>query len=87
MQDTMMKSVLLLKAEQLSPLIRSLREEKGWSQAKLARELNTTQQAVSRMEKDASGLAFARVYEVLSVLDTQLAAEPRRLFKDSIEGW
>ncbi|WP_353147528.1 helix-turn-helix transcriptional regulator [Pollutimonas bauzanensis] len=82
-----MKSVLLLKAEQLSPLIRSLREEKGWNQAKLARELNITQQAVSRMEKDASGLAFARVYEVLSVLDTQLVAEPRRPFKDSIEGW
>jgi transcriptional regulator with XRE-family HTH domain len=87
MQDTAMKSVLLLKAEQLSPLIRSLREEKGWSQAKLARELNTSQQAVSRMEKDASGLAFARVYEVLSVLDTQLVAEPRRPFKDSIEDW
>lgn len=82
-----MKSVLLLKMEQLSPLIRSLREEKGWSQAKLALELNTSQQAISRMEKDASGLAFARVYEVLSVLDTQLVAEPRRPFKDSIEGW
>lgn len=82
-----MKSVLLLKAEQLSPLIRSLREEKGWSQAKLARELNTSQQAVSRMEKDASGLAFARVYEVLSILDIQLVAEPRRPFKDSLEGW
>lgn len=82
-----MKPVLLLKVEQLSALIRSLREERGWSQAKLARELNTTQQAVSRMEKDASGLAFARVYEALSVLDTQLVAEPRRTFKDSIEGW
>ena len=82
-----MKSVILLKVEHLSPLIRSLREEKGWSQAKLARELNITQQAVSRMEKDASGLAFARVYEALSVLDTQLVAEPRRPFKDSIEGW
>lgn len=82
-----MKSVLLLKSEQLSPLIRSLREEKGWSQAKLARELNTSQQAVSRMEKDASGLAFARVYEVLSILDIQLVAEPRRAFKDSLEGW
>lgn len=82
-----MKSVLLLKVEQLAPLIRALREEKGWSQAKLALELNTSQQAISRMEKDASGLAFARVYEVLSVLDTQLVAEPRRPFKDSIEGW
>lgn len=82
-----MKSVLLLKSEQLSPLIRSLREEKGWSQAKLAHELNTSQQAVSRMEKDASGLAFARVYEVLSILDIQLVAEPRRAFKDSLEGW
>ena len=79
-----MKSVLLLKVELLSPLIRSLREEKGWSQAELARELNTSQQPISRMEKDASGLAFARVYEVLSVLDTQLLAEPRRPFKDSI---
>lgn len=83
----MMKPMLLLKVEQLSVLIRSLREEKGWSQAKLARELNTTQQAVSRMEKDASGLAFARVYEVLSVLDVQLVAEPRRPFDISLEGW
>ncbi len=82
-----MKPVPLLKVEQLSQLIRALREEKGWSQARLARELNTTQQAVSRMEKDASGLAFARVYEVLSVLDTQLAVEPRRPFEDSIEAW
>ncbi|MFT0849619.1 helix-turn-helix transcriptional regulator [Achromobacter sp. F4_2707] len=82
-----MKPVPLLKVEQLSQLIRALREEKGWSQAMLARELNTTQQAVSRMEKDASGLAFARVYEVLSVLDTQLAVEPRRPFEDSIEAW
>lgn len=87
MRNMAMKSVLLLKSEQLSPLIRSLREEKGWSQAKLARELNTSQQAVSRMEKDASGLAFARVYEVLSILDIQLVAEPRRAFKDSLEGW
>lgn len=83
----MMKPMLLLKVEQLSVLIRSLREEKGWSQAELARELNTTQQAVSRMEKDASGLAFARVYEVLSVLDVQLVAEPRRPFDISLEGW
>ena len=83
----MMKPMLLLKVEQLSVLIRSLREEKGWSQAKLARELNTTQQAVSRMEKYASGLAFARVYEVLSVLDVQLVAEPRRPFDISPEGW
>lgn len=82
-----MKPMLLLKVEQLSVLIRSLREEKGWSQAELARELNTTQQAVSRMEKDASGLAFARVYEVLSVLDVQLVAEPRRPFDISLEGW
>lgn len=82
-----MKSVLLLKPEQLSPLIRSLRVEKGWSQAKLARELNTSQQVVSRMEKDATGLAFARVYEVLSILDIQLVAEPRRPFKDSLEDW
>lgn len=82
-----MKSILLLKAEQLSPLIRSLREEKGWSQARLARELNTSQQAISRMEKDSRGLAFASVYEVLSVLDVQLVAEPRRPFKDSIEDW
>lgn len=63
------KAVLLLKVEQLSPLIRSLREEKGWTQARLAHELNTTQQVVSRMGKDASGLAFARVYETLPVLD------------------
>lgn len=83
----MMRPMLLLKVEQLSVLIRSLREEKGWSQAELARELNTTQQAVSRMEKDASGLAFSRVYEVLSVLDVQLVAEPRRPFDISLEGW
>ncbi|HJD44476.1 MAG TPA: helix-turn-helix domain-containing protein [Candidatus Paenalcaligenes intestinipullorum] len=82
-----MKPVLLLKVEQLSILIRSLREQKGWSQAQLARELNTSQQAVSRMEKDASGLAFARVYEVLAVLDVQLVAESRRPFTNSVEGW
>lgn len=83
----MINPMLLLKVEQLSVLIRSLREEKGWSQAELARELNTTQQAISRMEKDASGLAFSRVYEVLSVLDVQLVAEPRRPFDVSVEGW
>lgn len=82
-----MKSMLLLKVEHLSALIRALREEKGWSQARLARELNTTQQAISRMENDASGLSFSRVYEVLSVLDTQLVAEPRKAFNDSLEGW
>lgn len=83
----MINPMLLLKVEQLSVLIRSLREEKGWSQAELARELNTTQQAISRMEKDASGLAFSKVYEVLSVLDVQLVAEPRRPFDVSVEGW
>ena len=83
----MINPMLLLKVEQLSVLIRSLREERGWSHAKLARELNTTQQAISRMEKDASGLAFSKVYEVLSVLDVQLVAEPRRPFDVSVEGW
>ncbi len=66
-------AIPLHSPEQMPKLLRSLRKRKGWSQVELADKLHTTQQAISRMEKDASGLSLKNLFAVLSVLEAKIS--------------
>lgn len=70
---TRLDAIALHSPEQMPKLIRSLRKRKGWSQIELADKLNTTQQAISRMENDASGLSLKNLFSVLAVLEAKIS--------------
>ncbi len=57
---------------QLGPLVTSFRRARRMSQAELARMLGTTQQAVSRLERDPSAVSVARLLKTLAALGVDL---------------
>lgn len=80
----------------LAHQIRVLRTQRGWSQADLAREMGTTQAAVSRMEDASYGrisfktmLNLARVFDVAPVMrfmsTIQLLRERRTVRRADLE--
>lgn len=57
--------------------LKTLRRRKGWSQARLGRELGIGQQRVSRLERDVRRIPLGRLERWASALDAYLAVEVR----------
>lgn len=73
MSSTLTPPITLLTTNHLALMLRSLRKRKGWTQADLAKRLNVSQQAVSRMEVNTDNLSWARLHHVLNVLDAKVS--------------
>jgi transcriptional regulator with XRE-family HTH domain len=56
----------------LSNIIRSMREEKQYSQGFMAKKLKVTQQAYSNMEKNPEGVTLKRLREIAELLGVEL---------------
>jgi HTH-type transcriptional regulator/antitoxin HipB len=68
--------------QQVAQLLQAFRKARQLTQQDLAQRLGTTQQAVSRLERDATGVSIERVMRALAVLGVELilrdtAAAPR----------
>jgi len=60
------------KNKSISDNIRTLREELGYTQEYMAIELNISQQAYSRIEKNPENTALSRLLEIAAVLKVSL---------------
>lgn len=73
--------MLVRTARDIGKLIRAARKAKGWTQARLARELGSTQKWVSQIENGRPGADLDRVLRALSllgvILDARLPGYPR----------
>lgn len=56
----------------ISGIIRSVREEKQYSQGYMAQKLKITQQAYSNMEKNPEGVTLKRLREIAELLGVEL---------------
>lgn len=83
MNLTVQAPIVIQSTNHLPLLIRSLRERKGWTQTELARKLNTSQQAISRMEKSTDNLSVSRAIQVLATLDARFMVTTTEALKAS----
>ena len=63
--------------QQLAPLLRALRRQAGLTQADVAGQLGVTRQAVSDLENRPESATFERLMKLCSVLDVEIALQPR----------
>lgn len=62
---------------ELAAVIRSLRREKGWTQATLAREAGVGREWVIHLEKARPGVELGMVMSTLKALGVRLRIEPQ----------
>jgi y4mF family transcriptional regulator len=62
---------------ELAAVIRSLRREKGWTQAALAREAGVGREWVIHLEKARPGVELGLVMATLKALGVRLKIEPQ----------
>ena len=72
--------------EKIGTLIAQIRQEKGLSQAALARQLNTSQSAVNRMEHGRQNLSLETLGRISDVLNKQLISLSSGAINLRIEG-
>lgn len=62
---------------ELSGAVRSLRTQRGWTQAELAQRANVSRDLVNRLEGGSPRVEIAKVFDVLSALDQVPFLQPR----------
>ena len=70
---------------ELAAVIRSLRRERGWSQATLAREAGVGREWIIHLEKARPTVELGRVMGTLKVLGVRLNIEPQAPTDSSID--
>ena len=63
--------------DQLGPMLRAARVQRGLTQADLARQLGVTVQAVSRLETQAGQASFDRIHRLCLLLGLDIALQPK----------
>lgn len=63
--------------DQLGPMLRAARMQRGQTQADIARQLGVTVQAVSRLEANAGRASFDRIHRLCLLLGLELALQPK----------
>jgi HTH-type transcriptional regulator/antitoxin HipB len=63
--------------DQLGPMLRAARLQRGWTQADVAKQLGITAQAVSKLESQAGRASFDRVHRLCLLLGLELGLEPK----------
>lgn len=72
MKSEIYPPIIMLTANHMSFVLRSLRKRKGWTQSDLAERLNVSQQTVSRMEVNADNISWVRLHDVLNTLEAKV---------------
>ncbi len=65
-------------AGELGPVLRSLRQSHGWSQAALGDRLGLSQERISAIERHPERITVQQLLSVLMVLDAQMTVDMRR---------
>ena len=60
--------------QQIGRLIRASRRHRGWSQARLAAELNTSQSAINRIEQGHQNLSLEMLARIGAALDSEIVS-------------
>ncbi|WP_329742965.1 helix-turn-helix transcriptional regulator [Dyella sp. A6] len=63
--------------DQLGPMLRAARLQRGWTQADVARQLGITTQAVSKLESQAGRASFDRIHRLCLLLGLELGIQPK----------
>jgi len=56
----------------ISTIIKSIRETKGYSQSYMAKKLNITQQAYSTIEKTPENMSLRKLYDIAELMQVEL---------------
>jgi HTH-type transcriptional regulator/antitoxin HipB len=64
-------------AGQLGPLLKALRQARGWSQTELGRQVGLSQERISTIERHPERVTVGQLLTVLMALQAQLRVEPR----------
>ena len=59
--------------------VRSVRRERGWTQAQLATKAGVSRDLVNRLERGSGRVEVAKVLDVLAALGLATTVEPRRV--------
>jgi HTH-type transcriptional regulator/antitoxin HipB len=70
---------------ELAAVVRSLRREKGWTQARLAREAGVGREWVIHLEKARPRVEFGLVMATLKALGVRLMVEPHTPVESEID--
>ena len=62
---------------QLGPVLKGLRQARGWSQTELGRQLGLSQERISTIERHPERVTVGQLLTVLMALQAQLRVEPR----------
>ena len=62
---------------QLGPLLKALRQARGWSQTELGRQVGLSQERISAIERHPERVTVGQLLTVLMALQAQLRVEPR----------
>jgi HTH-type transcriptional regulator/antitoxin HipB len=62
---------------QLGPVLKALRQARGWSQTELGRQLGLSQERISTIERHPERVTVGQLLTVLMALQAQLRVEPR----------
>lgn len=63
--------------DQLGPMLRAARLQRGWTQGDVARQLGITAQAVSKLESQAGRASFDRIHRLCLLLGLELALQSK----------
>jgi transcriptional regulator with XRE-family HTH domain len=56
----------------ISTIIKSIRETKGYSQSYMAKKLNITQQAYSSIEKSPENMSLKKLYDIAELMQVEI---------------
>jgi len=62
---------------QLGPVLKALRQARGWSQTELGRQVGLSQERISTIERHPERVTVGQLLTVLMALQAQLRVEPR----------
>lgn len=67
---------------QLSPILKQLRKDKGWSQIELGRRIGLSQERISAIENHPEKTSIDQLFTLLMALDAELQVGPRQSLSD-----
>ncbi|HEX6242596.1 MAG TPA: helix-turn-helix domain-containing protein [Polyangiales bacterium] len=72
-----MSALPVRAAGQLGPVLKSLRQARGWSQTELGRQVGLSQERISSIERHPERVTVGQLLTLLMALQAQLRVEPR----------
>ena len=73
----MVSTASVRAAGQLGPVLKSLRQARGWSQTELGRQVGLSQERISSIERHPERVTLGQLLTLLMALQAQLRVEPR----------